>query len=320
MIELRFANNDLIPTMGIGTWLSKPNEVYNAIITAIKAGYRHIDCAYIYKNEKEIGDALQFAFKNGLVKREELFITSKLWNNSHEMAQIEPAIKQTLKDLQLDYLDLYLMHWPIAFKWEFEQVKSVENLASLKDIPLEETWLGMAELKKNGLTKHIGVSNFSQKKLQHLIDTTQIVPENNQIEIHPYFQQKKLRSYCTQNNIVVTAYSPLGSRHLTKSENGISENLIIKNMAERYNCTPAQVILAWGMAQGISIIPKSTNTDRIYENYNAVNVHLRPEDIDAINMVDENNRQSKGLFAVLPDGYYSYANIWDEDPFVLLKK
>lgn len=320
MSNLKFKNTDLFPQIGIGTWLSKPNEVYNAILEAIHAGYRHIDCAYIYKNEKEIGDALQFVIKSKLVKREELFITSKLWNNSHEHNKIELAMQQTLENLQLEYLDLYLMHWPIAFKHEFEQVKNSDQLFSLVEIPLEETWLGMAKLKNKGLTRHIGVSNFSQLKLQKLIDATQIIPENNQIEIHPYFQQKKLLSFCKNNNILVTAYSPLGSRHLTNSDNAITENAEIIKLATKYQCSPAQLILAWGMALGISVIPKSTNKNRIIENFNSIPIKLSLEDINIIDKLDQNNRQSKGLFAVVPDGYYSYENIWDEAPFVMLHK
>ena len=132
MNNLFFSNGDNFPQMGLGTWLSKPNEVYNAVIEAIKCGYRHIDCAYIYGNEKEIGDALNYAFKNDLVKRDEMFITSKLWNSDHAPERVEIAIRKSLKDLQLDYLDLFLMHWPVAFKSGHEQAKTANDLASLE--------------------------------------------------------------------------------------------------------------------------------------------------------------------------------------------
>ena len=308
----KFSNGDIFPAIGLGTWLSKPTEVYDAVLEAIKTGYRHIDCAYIYGNEKEIGKALQYAFKNGWVKREELFITSKLWNSDHNKQRVLPAIIRSLNNLQLEYLDLYLMHWPIAFQPGHEQPKSLNDLASLTDIPLEETWKAMAELKHTGLTKHIGVSNFNILKIQHLMKTTGICPENNQVEIHPYFQQNELIQFCKQENILVTAYAPLGSRHLMNTDSGIDSNPIIKQIAENHNTTATCVILSWGLARKTAVIPKSVNKERIKDNFKATTIALTENEINAINSLDQNLRQSKGLYAVLPDGYYTYENIWNE--------
>ena len=309
MKTLAFSNGDAVPQFGLGTWLSKPNEVYDAVIEAVKAGYRHIDCAYIYKNEKEIGSALKFAFETGLVKREELFITSKLWNSFHQPGAVEEAMKKSLEDLQLEYLDLYLMHWPLAFKKE--QAQSAEDLYSLDEVPLVKTFNAMVELKEKGLVKHVGVSNFSIKKLKMLMEAG-LRPEMNQIEIHPYFKQDELIQFCRDNDILVTAYSPLGSRHLMTNEESIAKNPVILEIAQKQNCTPAQAVLAWGMNRGVCVIPKSVNADRIKENFGANGVQLDEEDMNKIAALNRNLRNAKGLYAVLPGGPYTYENLWDE--------
>lgn len=312
MTNIQFSNGDIFPPFGLGTWLSKPGEVGEAVINAIRTGYRHIDCAYIYGNEKEIGKALKYAFENGIVKREELFITSKLWNSFHHPELVEPAIRKSLTDLQLDYLDLYLIHWPLVFREGHDQARSADDLLSTDEVPLADTWKEMEEIKSKGLTRHIGVSNFSIKKLDELSKQSQIRPEVNQIEIHPFFTQEKIIRYCRENNIIVTAYSPLGSRHLIKTNESITQQQIIIRLAEKYNCTPAQIILAWGMARGYAVIPKSVNADRINENFGALNIQLTDSEVKLISSMNRNQRIAKGLYAVLPGGFYTYANLWDE--------
>lgn len=312
MNVLKFSNGDKFPAFGLGTWLSKPNEVYNAVIEAIKCGYRHIDCAYIYGNEKEIGNALSFAFKNELVKRDEMFITSKLWNSDHAPERVEIAIRKSLKDLQLDYLDLYLMHWPVAFKTGHIQAKNANDLASLDEIPLEVTWNAMTEMKKLGLTKHIGVSNFNIRKLNKLAIDSGIKPEVNQVELHPYFQQNELVEYCQNNEILVTAYSPLGSRHLIKTDEGIQLEKSVQKIAVKHNCTATQVMLAWGMQRGTAVIPKSVNASRIIENFEATKVQLDADDMLQISKLERGQRMAKGLYVVLPGGYYTYESIWEK--------
>jgi len=312
MTNIQFSNGDIFPAFGLGTWLSKPGEVGEAVLQALRTGYRHIDCAYIYGNEKEIGNALTFAFENSIVTREELFITSKLWNSFHHPESVEPAIRKTLADLQLDYLDLYLIHWPLVFREGHDQARSADDLLSTDEVPLADTWKEMEEIKSKGLTRHIGVSNFSIKKLDELSKQSQIRPEVNQIEIHPFFTQEKMIRYCRENNIIVTAYSPLGSRHLIKTNESITQQQIIIRLAEKYNCTPAQIILAWGMARGYAVIPKSVNADRINENFGALNIQLTDSEVKLISSMNRNQRIAKGLYAVLPGGFYTYANLWDE--------
>ncbi len=312
MKTLKFKNGDEFPTIGLGTWLSKPNEVYDAVLEAIRCGYRHIDCAYIYKNEIEVGMALDYAFRYGIVKREELFITSKLWNSEHDPENMEYAINRTLSNLQLKKLDLYLIHWPIAFAAGKEFANGVEDLISLDKMPLADTWKMMNTLKQKGLTDHIGVSNFNIPKLKQLIADTKITPEVNQIELHPFLQQDDLLAYCQQENILVTAYSPLGSRHLIKTDKGIDKEPIITSIAKKHQCTASQVMLAWGIKRGYSVIPKSVNNERIHENFAALKVKLDHEDMEQIKDLNKNLRLSKADFAVFPKGPYSHKSIWEE--------
>lgn len=312
MDNLLFKNGDELPPIGLGTWLSKKTEVYDAVVEAIRVGYRHIDCAYIYQNENEIGKALQFAMESGMVKREDLFITSKLWNSDHTPERVEAAIRISLADLQLDYLDLYLIHWPVAFRPHHEHARDAADLLSLSEAPLAATWEAMEKVQKKGLAKHIGVSNFNIPKLKNLIQNCDIKPEVLQVELHPYFQQLELMDFCHANHILVTAYSPLGSRHMMKGETGLTRDPIITGIAEKHGCTPAQVLLAWGMQRGTSVIPKSVNPERIKENFDSLNVELDSVDFNQIAILERNLRVARGTFCVLPGGEYTEQSIWEE--------
>lgn len=317
MKTLTFSNNDQMPALGLGTWKSAPGEVKNAIIKAIEIGYRHIDCAAIYQNETEIGEALAECISKGLVKREDLWITSKLWNDSHKKEDVKSALQKTLADFGLDYLDLYLMHWPIAFKKGVLFAQSSEEYLPLTEVPISETWQAMQELQKEGLAKHIGVSNFSQKKLQQLIDLGGQQPEMNQVELQPYLQQQALVDFCLSNNIHVTAYSPLGSmdRPAAFKKEGEPiplENETIQSIAAAKQISPAQVLLSWPLHRNISVIPKSTNPKRLAENFEARNITLSDADMKAIANLDQHQRIIDGTFFVAPDKGYTVVNLWDE--------
>ena len=211
MKNLEFGNGDKLPILGLGTWKSKPGEVRKAVHWAIKAGYRHVDCAAIYENEREVGQGISDAIADGLVMRKELFVTSKLWNDSHRYEDVKPALKKSLNDLRLDYLDLYLVHWPVAFKRGISFAAHREEFYTYKDVPLTQTWEAMQEQKTSGLTRHIGVSNFNKSKLKELLGMGGEKPEMNQVEMHPFLPQEGLIDFCRENDILMTAYSPLGS-------------------------------------------------------------------------------------------------------------
>jgi alcohol dehydrogenase (NADP+) len=317
MKTFKFSNGDEMPTLGLGTWKSKPGEVYNAIREAIKIGYRHIDCAYIYMNEAEIGQAFSDAFQAGDVKREELWITSKLWNNAHLTSDVRPALEKTLTDLRLDYLDLYLMHWPVALKPGVAFPKSADDFISLEEIPIISTWQEMEKCAQAGMTRHIGVSNFSIKKLKDLLSKCTIRPEANQIELHPFLAQNDMLSFCNNENIALTAYSPLGStdrpaQFKDPNEPSLLQNPVIAEIAKNHGYTTAQVLIRWAIQRGTSVIPKSVNPERLKQNFQAATIELNAEDMKKIASLDTHHRLIVGAFWKAPELGYTLQSLWDE--------
>ncbi len=313
MKKLIFKNNDTMPALGLGTWQAPKGEVGEAVREAIRCGYRHIDCAAVYGNEKEIGEALQAAFEAGEMRREELWITSKLWNTRHGHANVRPAIEKTLADLRLDYLDLYLIHWPVAMKHVVPHVPN--QFIPLEELPIADTWQGMEEVLEADLTRHIGVSNFSIKKLKQLLETVRHRPEMNQVEMHPLLAQNELKAFCEAEKIHITAYTPLGrpaSNDRPADAPELLEGPVVMAIAEQHKCTPAQVVLAWAMERGTSPVPKSTNAKRLKENLAAQNVALTAADMAAINALDRHYRYVDGSFWTVPGGPYTLQNLWDE--------
>ena len=310
-------NGHTMPILGLGTWKSAPGEVYTAVKEAIKIGYRHIDCASIYGNEKEVGKAISESINEGRVARDELWITSKLWNNMHGEDNVVPALQKTLADLQLDYLDLYLIHWPVAQKKLFVGASKAQHYLSLEEQPIAGTWKGMEKAVEAGLTKTIGVSNFSVKKLKDLVANSSIKPVINQVELHPYFQQDELVDYCHANNIHVMAYSPLGSSDRpaglkAEDEPILLEDKTIGDLAAAIGASTAQTIIAWDIHRGISVIPKSVNPARLKQNFEAAELQLSTEEMARIKSVNKNRRYVDGKFWEVPDGPYTVANLWDE--------
>jgi alcohol dehydrogenase (NADP+) len=288
--------------IGLGTWKSTPGEVGAAVATAIELGYRHIDCASIYGNEAEIGVALEECG----VPREELWITSKLWNSSHAAGDVRPALDKTLSDLRVDYLDLYLIHWPVAQKPGVVIPESGADFVSLDDIPVAETWGAMEAAADAGLARHIGVSNFSVLKLERLLADARIPPYMNQIEMHPYLQQPEMLAFCNAHDIKLTAYAPLGSEN-----KALLEDATVGAVGIRNDCTPAQVLLAWGVQRGTSVIPKSVHRDRLAQNLAAGNVALSEDDMAELAALDRAHRFIDGTFWVHEGGPYTLDNLWD---------
>ncbi|MFZ6051479.1 aldo/keto reductase [Halocola ammonii] len=316
MKTLKFDNGDLMPALGLGTWKSKPGEVKDAVYTAIKTGFRHIDCAAIYGNEKEVGEGIAKAISEGLVDRKDLWVTSKLWNSEHKIGDVVPALEKTLSDLQLNYLDLYLVHWPVAMKPGVTFPEKPEDFLSLEEAPLEKTWEGMEGAKKLGLAKHIGVSNFNIKNLRHIIAHGKVKPEMNQVELHPYLQQEELFTFCHKEGIFMTGYSPLGStdrsEKMKKDDEPILwENDLIKEMAKKYDCTPQQFLIAWSLNRGNAVIPKSVNPDHIKSNFDAKDIKIDHEDMVKMTELDRGYRFVDGHFWTMEGNPYNLDDLWD---------
>ena len=317
MKYLPITNKVTIPALGLGTWKSSNGEVSRAVSKAIEIGYRHIDCASIYQNQKEIGTALTAALGAGQVKREELWITSKLWNNAHAKKHVQPALERTLKDLQLDYLDLFLIHWPVNFQANIVFPKHPEEYVAPDDIPIIETWKAMEKMVKKGLCRFIGVCNFNLPRLIDLKRQANIQPVMNQIELHPYLQQTKMLDYCKEHDVLLTAYSPLGSADrpaaLKKDdEPSLLGHPVVLQMAEKRNITPGQVLLAWGLSRGTVVIPKSVNPERLQENFLAADLELTPQDLLAIDGLEQGYRFVDGAFFQTPGSPYSVTGLWED--------
>ncbi len=260
-----------IPALGLGTWKSQAGDAYRAVKEALRVGYRHIDGAWIYQNEAEVGRGIQEAIATGLVARDDIFVTSKLWNSFHAPADVEGGCLETLAALGLDSVDLYLIHWPVAFQPGTLMPAKPEDFWPLPELPLSQTFEAMLKLRDKGLVKSVGVSNFSITKLAQLIAESGAVPAVNQVELHPYNPQNDLLAYCKAQGIHVTAYSPLGSGDRPDSMKASHEPSLLANeqvqaIAADEGLSPAQLLIAWAIDRGTSVIPKSTNPGRIAEN------------------------------------------------------
>ena len=300
-----------MPSLGLGTWQAPPGQVKQAVCDALELGYRHVDCASLYGNEAEIGAALQRAFQSGLVQREELWITSKLWNDCHAPEQVRPALLRSLRDLGLEHLDLYLIHWPVVHRHGVLMPERASEQIPLEQMPLQDTWRAMEALVDEGLVREIGVSNFSAIKIDSLLQHARRRPTVNQVERHPWLQQNALMGYCQHQGIQLTAYSPLGS----SSSNGqpsLLDDPVICAIAEEHRASPPQVLLAWGLATGTAVIPKSVHRDRLASNLAALRLQLSRSDLDRIAALDRHHRILDGSFWELPGGPYTRANLWDE--------
>ncbi|KAF8635966.1 hypothetical protein AX15_000130 [Amanita polypyramis BW_CC] len=256
-VHYTLPSGDKIPAVGLGVWRSKPNQVGDAVKNALKAGYRHIDGAWIYGNEAEVGQAI----KESDTPRSQIWLTSKLWNSFHAPVDIERVLDESLAKLGTDYLDLYLIHWPVAFK------KDQETDFDLTENPYP-TWQKLEELVEKGKIKNIGVSNFNLRRLNNLTGNPLIIqPAVNQVELNFWFPQPELVKWSKENNILLEAYSPLGSTKRVRETLSVPE---VKEIASELGITPAQVIISWHVQRGTVVLPKSVSLSHIEENFQVV--------------------------------------------------
>ncbi|WVW82820.1 hypothetical protein I302_104832 [Kwoniella bestiolae CBS 10118] len=298
---VKLNNGLVIPQVGYGTWQAAPGEVEKAVEEAIKVGYRHIDCALVATGIKSSG-----------VPREELVLVSKLWNNSHRPSDVEADLDLTLKQLGTSYLDVYLIHWPVAFApgkdlfpKDSNDVVKLDESAEKGGPSIVDTWKELVRIsKETKKTKAIGVSNFTVEQLEKIITATGVTPAMNQIECHPSLIQPELFKYCNEKGIIITAYSPLGNNITGKPR--VIDHPEIKRIAEKLGKSPAQVLIAWVTKQGFVVIPKSVTPERIKSNFE--DFELSDADFEEINKIGLANQVRSNI-------PYEYGTSWPVDIF-----
>ncbi|XP_010257009.1 PREDICTED: aldose reductase-like [Nelumbo nucifera] len=307
--SFRLLSGHIIPAVGLGTWKSG-SDASNSVFTAIvEAGYRHVDTASQYGVQQEVGYALKKAIQAG-VDRKHLFITSKLWCSDLSPDRVRPALNNTLKELQLEYLDLYLIHWPFRLK---DGAERPPRAGDVLEFDMEAVWREMEKLVKDNLVRDIGICNFSRTKLDKLLKFAEIKPSVCQMEMHPGWRNDKMLEACRKNGIHVTAYSPLGS-----SEGGkeLVHDPTVNKIAKNLNKSSGQVLVKWGLQRGTSVIPKSSNPDRIKENIQVFGWEIPAQDFEVLSNLGDQRRilDGENLFVNKSDGpYRSVAELWDNE-------
>ena len=315
-------NGDKIPAIGLGTFGSdkfSAEQIAEAVLGAAGVGYRHFDCASVYGNEKEIGKSLK-KIQEGGVKREDLWITSKLWNDSHSPEDVFPAFKKSLDDLGLEYLDLYLVHWP--FPNHHDPGVDIDardpNARPYIHENFMKTWRELEKLVDKGLVKNIGTSNMTIPKLELLLRDARIKPAVNEMELHPHFQQPELFNYCLDNEIIPIGYAPIGSptrpeRDTTPEDSVDVEDPVIKNIAEKRGVHPAVVCVNWAVQRGQIPIPFSVKREEYLSNLKEpVENPLSKEEMKEIEKIDKNCRLIKGQVFLWPESE-DWKELWDLD-------
>ncbi|KAK4481870.1 hypothetical protein RD792_012781 [Penstemon davidsonii] len=302
-----------MPVLGFGTAADPPVDseiTKKAVLEAIQLGYRHFDTAALYNSEQPLGEAIVQAINRGLIKnRDDLFITSKLWCSDAHAQHVVPALKTSLKNLGMDYVDLYLIHWPVSAKpGKHEYPIKAEDFLPMD---FKSVWEAMEECQRIGLTKSIGVSNFSCKKMKEILSVAKIPPAVNQVEVNPCWQQKKLREFCESKGITVVAYSPLGAVGTFYGTNRVMESQVLNEISKAKGKSVAQISLRWGYEQGIGVVAKSFNKERMKQNSDIFDWSLSSEQVERISEI----RQERGCRGVdytsVHGPYKTIQELWD---------
>ncbi|XP_074341649.1 (1S)-1,7-diacetoxy-luvungin A aldo-keto reductase-like [Apium graveolens] len=303
-----------IPLLGFGTAVYPPvasDTMKKSIFNAIKVGYRHFDTAAMYNSEKDLGEAVAEAVKCGIIKsRDELFITSKLWCSDAHPDRVLPALQNTLRNLAFEYLDLYLIHYPVSIKAGSPSYPFPEE--DILPMDYKHVWEAMEGCQVRGLTKNIGVSNFSCKKLELVLSLAKIPPSVNQVEMNPLWQQKDLREFCKEKNIHVTAYSPLGAKGTMWGTNKVMDSEMLQEIAIAKGKSVPQICLRWAYEQGVSVLVKSFNKERMMENMNIFDWELSSEELEKINQIPQEKGNPARFFISDKGPFKSADDLWDE--------
>ncbi|XP_012072393.2 non-functional NADPH-dependent codeinone reductase 2 [Jatropha curcas] len=302
-----------IPIIGFGTAdfpFGDYEAVKQSVVNAIEVGYRHFDTAAVYQSEKPLGDAIAEALQRDLIKsRDDLFITSKLFSSNAHSHLVLPALRETLRNLGMEYLDLFLIHFPVSLKPETQFPLKPDDVVLMD---FESVWKAMEECQNLGLTKAIGVSNFTCKKIDKLLATATIPPAVNQVEMNPYWQQKELRKLCKEKGILITAYSALGSKGTPwQGKHRPIECDVMKQIATARGKSVAQVCLRWVYEQGVSVVVKSFNKERMEENLMIFDWELSEEELHEIDQIPQNRGTLAEQFVSNEGPYKSLFELWD---------
>jgi D-xylose reductase len=301
-----------LPSVGLGFWKIERSRTADIALEAVRLGYRHLDCAADYGNEAEVGEGIERIVRERVCDRESLWVTSKLWNTYHRPSHVAQACRRSLSDLRVDYLDLYLIHFPIALAyvpfevrypagWFYDPAGSPPKMVP-DSVPIAETWGAMERLVEQGLVRHIGISNFGTSLIRDLLSYCSIRPSVLQIESHPYLVQEKLLRYCQSQQIAVTAFSPLGAPSyiplgMANDSDCVMSHPTIVEIANNVKRSPAQVVLRWGVQRGTSVIPKSSSREHLAENLQLFDFELSGDQMAAVSALDRHQRfNDPGVF------------------------
>jgi D-xylose reductase len=312
MKMIPLSNGDSFPSVGLGFWKIERSRTAEVTLEAAQIGYRHWDCAADYGNEAEVGEGLEKVLRDRICNREEMWITSKLWNTYHHPSHVAQACRRSLQDLRVDSLDLYLIHFPIALAYVpfevrypagwFHDPDATSPKMIPDSVPIAETWGAMERLVEQGLVRHIGVSNFGVSLVRDLLSYCRIRPSVLQIESHPYLVQPKLLQYCQSEHIAVTAFSPLGAPSyiplgMATDQDSVLHDPVVVEIASELRRTPAQIVLRWGVQRGTAVIPKSSSREHLTENLQLFDFELSEKQMQAIHDLDRNQRfNDPGVF------------------------